>query len=430
MMSFLRSNVTLLVLVLVAGCAASVPLLPTHPELPAPMPDDPYALDFPPMPVWDFHREWLENPAAAHYKYRGRTITLAYARGMVPHPKHGLFFAALQAPKGGPDAEQIQADIARGTRSDTWLLTPLEAGWGPWLDFYHRPMAGRDFQVWCRDSNHNLTGIVDAFFVLEQGPVDVDDYIGPLSGERMDPVAEAAPLWDELRPLSKAPPMLRLQAEEWNNRVWVIHGRVLGHIVGSVPHDGTFQDHDNEYLHVAMDHCVFQPMDITAVELDAWFDADRELLADPAAAPYRPITGNDHVLPVAKPLNHEVRRRIEERAHPPAMTSIVGRVGDRYVLQMGPARFQLVPMADFTEPRADAPPLPVISDTGNIRLTSADFVGPYPLSLDSLRSNWIAAEDGPCVLLSQNWPACIPAAKAAWMSDPDNRQRWITNGGR
>ena len=86
-------------------------------------------------------------------------------------------------------------------------------------------------------------------------------------------------------------------------------------------------------------------------------------------------------------------------------------------------------MTDFTEPRADAPPLPVIGETGNVRISSSGFVGPYTLVLDTLRRNWLSAKDGACPHLGLDWPACIPAAKAAWMSDPENRRKWIINGG-
>ena len=55
-----------LALLLLAGCAAlpavgepppaptPAPAAPAVPSLPAPMPVDPYDLDFPPVPVWDF----------------------------------------------------------------------------------------------------------------------------------------------------------------------------------------------------------------------------------------------------------------------------------------------------------------------------------------------------------------------------------------
>ena len=444
MRTCIRSLGLTLVLLLLAGCATLQSLVgppptptPALPDLPAPMPEDPYGLDFPPMPVWDFYREWLENPAAAHYKYRGRTVTLAYARGMVPHPSDGMFFAALQAPKG-LDTRGIRHGIERGTMNGS-SHDPIEAGWGPWLESYHRPTSGRDFQLRC-DRAQNLSGIIHSFFLLEMGPNDVADHVGPFFHESPNPVSEAAPLWDEFRPLVKAPPMLRLQAEKWNDLVYVVHGRVLGHVVGQSPYggynysQGDYVSIDGErltrdYLYIEMDHCVFELMDISASELDAWFDADRERLTNPDGAAYRPIIREDHVVPVARPLTWEIERRIQEHAHPRTMTSIVGRVGDRYVLQNGMARFQLLPIADFTEPRSSAPPLPVITDSGNVRITSPGFVGPYPLSLDTLRRNWIYAKEGPCKHLGQDWPQCIPVAKEAWLSDPENRRKWIANGG-
>ena len=439
-----------LALLLLAGCAAlqsvgEPPPTPTPavPSLPAPMPEDPYGLDFPPVPVWDFYREWLENPAAAHYKYYGRTITLVYVRGLVPHPKDGVFLAALQAPKGGPDAEQIQERIHRGT-ADGSRYDPIEAGWGPWLESYHRPTSGRDFQMRCNPAQH-LAGIVQSFFVLETGPSSVDDFMGPLSAEGF-PVQDARSLWDEKRPLSKAPPLLRMQAEEWNDRVYVVHGRVLGHVVGRVPFgghnysglddigvdvsaDGVARHNNRPYLYVEMDHCVFDLMDITASELDAWFDADRERLSDPEAAPYRPITRDDNVRPMAKWVSVEKYRLERPKGSPSIMRSIVGRTGTHYVLQNGLGKHRLFPVSNFTPLRSDAPPLPVITESGNVRITSPGFVGPYPLSLDTLRRNWLFLDEGSCAYMGQNWPECVPAAKAEWMRDSENRRRWVVAGG-
>ena len=443
-----------LMLLLLAGCAAlpavgepppaPTPTAPVVPGLPAPFPMETYDLDFPPVPVWDFYREWLENPAAAHYKYYGRTVTLVYVRGMVPHPKDGVFLAALQAPKGGPDAERIQDDIRLGT-ADGSKYDAIEAGWGPWLESYHRPTAGRDFQMRCNPAKH-LDGRVNAFFVLERGVVGPDTHFvwGPLFDGIGQPVAEARALWDVDRPLSKWKPQMRMQAEEWNDRVYVVHGRVLGHVVGRVPFggrnnssadrrryelsaDGAVNARSRPYLYVEMDHCVFDLMDITASELDAWFDADRELMPDPDDAPYRPITRDDMVLPVAMELTGRIYGSWS--ANPPSMRSIVGRTGTHYVLQDGPGGFRLFPVSDFTPLRDDAPPLPVITESGNVRITSPGFVGPYPLGLDLLRRNWLFLQEGGCVHLTQGWPECIPATKADWMSNPENRRRWVAAGG-
>ena len=434
-----------LALLLLAGCAALQSVVeppptptPAVPALPAPMPEDPYGLDFPPVPVWDFYREWLENPAAAHYKYYGRTVTLAYVRGLVPHPEDGVFLAALQAPKGAWRAEQIQEQIQRGTANRWDAIDPFMAGWGPWLESYHRPLAGRDFQMRCNPALH-LAGIVQSFFVLEAGPSSVDDFVGPLSAEGF-PVREARALWDEKRPLSKAPPLLRMQAEEWNDRVYVVHGRVLGHAVGNVPYGGDGGHRsglrpNHSYLHVEMDHCDFELMDITTAELDAWFDANRERLPAPEgrAVPYRPLTIFDHVDPVAEPLTREVEDRLRQHVHTNfswSRMNIVGRTDNSYVLQKGGyKRFMLAPITDFTKPRSDAPPLPVITESGNVHITSNGWVGPNPLGLDKARRNWLFRDEGPCAYMSQNWPECIPAAKAEWMSDPENRRIWVYNGG-
>ena len=444
-----------LTLLLLAGCAALQSLTeppptptPAVPALPAPMPEDPYGLDFPPVPVWDFYREWLENPAAAHHKYYGRTITLAYARGLVPYLRNrefsqdGLFFAALQAPKGGPDAAQIQAEIARDFKSSLGHNNPIEAGWGPWIPSYHRPLSGRDFQLRCGDSFHNLWGIMTAFFVIEQGG---EPSYGPLTFD-VDPKSE--PRWlqalgKEIRPLSIAPPMLRIHAEKWTERVYVVHGRVLGHGVGWMPYGrplgrtDRWWDSDLErifqraYLYVEMDQCAFEIMDISATEMDAWFDADRERLSDPEAAPYRPITRDDHVVPVARPLNDEVWSRIQEHAFSSydAEINIVGRSGDNYVLQRGRGHFMLAPITDFTKPRSDAPPLPMFEDAEIDGCSICARILPRLATLDRLRRNWLFIEEGACVFLGQDWPECIPAVKAEWMRDPENRREWLAAGG-
>lgn len=418
MLKFLRSNAVLLVLVLVTGCAAPVPVpAPAHPPLPVPMPDDPYGLDFPPVPVWDFYREWLGNPAAAHYKYRGRTVTLVYVRGLVPHPKDGVFLAALQAPKGEWNAKDLQRQIERGTKSGI-DSDALEAGWGPWLASFHRPTAGRDFQLRCKDDAGHLWGPVSSFFVLEKG----EDRPGPFVEKILEAPSEVRAIWREVDPLAKSHPMLRLQAEAWNDRVYVVHARVIGHVVGNVPYGGhNYSRHSSmqdRYLHVELDHCAFEFMDITSAELDAWFDADRERLAAPRSAPYRPITRSDRVVPLAEPLNSEVEDRIKYDHGYFGMANIVGRIEGHFVVQAGVDKFQLVPMTDFTAPRSDAPSLPMVDIYGSEGWWDAlDTV-------DRLRRNWLYAQDGPCVFQDRGWPECVLAAKAAWLSDAENREAW------
>ena len=438
----IRSLGLALVLLLLAGCEVPQPMVgsppaPAAPELPAPepalppMPEDPYGLDHPPMAAWDFHREWLENPAAAHHKYRGRTVTLAYARGLVPDK--GFPMAALQAQKGHSMVrDRLREEVKLG-KSDS--VAPDRAGWGPWSTAWHHPGEGRDIHLWC-DRGISLWTYRESFFMVEQGPPR-DEIYGDLyqtkpGGLESDFRVDINAVVDERYPLIKAHPMLKIHAAPWNDRVYTVHARVLGHVVGYAPHGG-YHDHlggDHRYLHVVLDNCDIRLMDITAAELDAWFDFDRARRADPESAPYRPITESDQVVPVAEPLKGtDVKGQGDGTGTNRWVDNIVARTpdGQHYILQNGLYRFQELPVTGFTEPRADAPPLPVMDLP---RLGDAD-VGRWDAlrRMDELRNEWVRAEEGDCTDLGINWPECVPEARRAWMSDPDNLAKWNRVGG-
>ena len=430
----IRSLGLALVLLLLAGCEVPQSMVgfPPAPEpaLP-PMPEDPYGLDHPPMAAWDFYREWLEDPAAAHHTYRGRTVTLAYARGLVP--SEGFPMAALQAPKFLGTAEERRERIAQIERGDLrGIGNPLGVGWGPWTTAWHRPAVGRDFQLWC-DNGQSLWHWDTTYFVLEHGITFDEMRSGIVELDERDARAEAARVAKETwEPMLRADPELADIAAKWNNRVYTVHARVLGHVVGYAPHNvDSYWVDSYDFLHVMLDNCSIELMDITAVELDAWFDFDRAQREDPESAPYRPLTLDDQVVPVAEPLR---RPSVDEW-----MNNIVGVTpdGQYYVIQEGLHSFHTVPVTEFTELRPDASPLPEIEVRRSEAWTSVLGDERHWDSLDTLdrlRQNWLRAEEGPCGYQFQegveyNWPECVPEARRVWMSNPDNLESWKRIGG-
>ena len=341
-------------------------LLAGVPPVPAPLPRvrDPHGLDFPPMPAWDFYDEFRIDPDTALAKYRGRTVTLAYVRGLVQPDTmsgQGSRFAAVQPYRSN-------------TSEADW--------WGLGAHRYVQPAPGEDFQLVC---NHHLglfpwvgsrQGLDQAVRELERRTgtryslgahpevralregweTRWDDvlynpsylrhanehyrieYQPPFTGEdqlrleafwegyrRATVLGRGQPYFADSRPgpadsydlldfydglhMDWRLPWMEWYADAWNDYVFVVRAEVAGMDRAPPRPEEAPRPHwrvrAGDAHVVELDNCAAELMDLTQTELKAWQDHHEAGYADPAEVPYRPVSDAESHLgqSVARPVD-------------------------------------------------------------------------------------------------------------------------------